>query len=54
MISNADDTLVPWQRGLSLTQNMPHAKFNLMATGGHASTITQPTMMNQTILKFLI
>lgn len=54
VISNSDDTLVPWQRGLSLTQNMPHAKFNLMATGGHASTVTQPTMMNQTILKFLI
>lgn len=53
VISNADDTLVPWQRGLKLAQLMPNAQFELIAMGGHASTVTQTALMNDTIVKFL-
>lgn len=52
ILSNADDTLVPWQRGLKLTQLMINAEFELIATGGHASTITQPSLMNEAIINF--
>ena len=53
VLSNLDDVLVPWQRGLALADNMANAQFELMLTGGHASTITEPCSTNSKILQFL-
>lgn len=53
VLSNLDDVLVPWQRGLALANNMQNAQFELMVTGGHASTITETCPTNSKILQFL-
>lgn len=53
VLSNLDDVLVPWQRGLALADNMQNAQFELMVTGGHASTISETCSTNSKILKFL-
>jgi len=53
VLSNLDDVLVPWQRGLALADNMQNAQFELMLTGGHGSTITETCSTNSKILKFL-
>lgn len=53
VLSNLDDVLVPWQRGLALADNMQNAQFELMVTGGHASTISETCSTNNKILKFL-
>ena len=53
VLSNLDDVLVPWQRGLALAENMQNAQFELMVTGGHASTISETCSTNSRILQFL-
>jgi len=53
VLSNLDDVLVPWQRGLALAEHMQNAQFELMVTGGHASTITETYSTNSKILQFL-
>ena len=53
VLSNLDDVLVPWQRGLALADSMQNAQFELMVTGGHASTITETCSTNNKILQFL-
>ncbi|MDN6308405.1 pyrimidine utilization protein D [Psychrobacter sp.] len=53
VLSNLDDVLVPWQRGLALAENMQNAQFELMVTGGHASTISETCSTNSKILEFL-
>ncbi|MCU4413353.1 pyrimidine utilization protein D [Acinetobacter sp. WU_MDCI_Axc73] len=53
LIANQDDMLVPYQQSLKLWKLVPQAELYLMAEGGHASTVTQATLVNQRILKFL-
>lgn len=53
VLSNLDDVLVPWQRGLALANNMQNAQFELMLTGGHASSISETCSTNGKILQFL-
>lgn len=53
VLSNLDDVLVPWQRGLALAENMQNTQFELMVTGGHASTISETCSTNSKILQFL-
>lgn len=53
VLSNLDDVLVPWQRGLALADSIQNAQFELMLTGGHGSTVTETCSTNNKILQFL-
>ena len=53
LIANQDDMLVPYAQSLSLWKQLAHAQLFLMPEGGHASTVTQASAVNQRILKFL-
>ncbi|SDB82686.1 pyrimidine utilization protein D [Acinetobacter boissieri] len=54
IISNEDDFLVPWQRGLALSKAITHSQFELFKTGAHASTVTETAQINSTLLNFLV
>ncbi|MBF7685716.1 pyrimidine utilization protein D [Acinetobacter sp. B10A] len=54
IISNQDDFLVPWQRGLALSKAITHSQFELFDTGAHASTVTQTSQINDCLFKFLM
>ncbi|WP_130804962.1 pyrimidine utilization protein D [Acinetobacter ihumii] len=53
LIANQDDMLVPYTQTLYVWKQLAHAHLCLMAEGGHASTVTQASAVNQRILKFL-
>ncbi len=54
LLANQDDFLVPYQRSQQLQQCLPHSQLSLLATGAHASTVTETDQVNQLILSFLI
>lgn len=54
IISNEDDFLVPWQRGLALSKAIPHSHFELFKTGAHASTVTETDLINPCMINFLL
>lgn len=53
VLTNQDDFLVPWKRGLALAKLIKNAELELMPNGGHASTITQAQSVNEILIKFL-
>ncbi|ALH96424.1 pyrimidine utilization protein D [Acinetobacter equi] len=54
LIANQDDFLVPYQKTLDLYQTLGHGTYSILENGGHASTVTEPEMMNQAVINFLI
>ncbi|MBF7695357.1 pyrimidine utilization protein D [Acinetobacter rathckeae] len=54
IISNEDDFLVPWQRGLALSKAIAHSQFKLFKTGAHASTVTETEQINTCLQQFLV
>ena len=54
LIANQDDFLVPYQQSQLLQQCLPQSHLSLLATGAHASTVTETDQINQLILSFLI
>ncbi len=52
LIANQDDFLVPFHQSAQLKQLLPNSQLSLLATGGHASTLTETENMNRCILDF--
>lgn len=53
VFANKDDMLVPWQRSEVLAGLLPNAELAIYEYGGHASTVTTPTVFNEKLLAFL-
>lgn len=53
LIANKDDFLVPYHQSEQLKQQFEHAELSLMERGGHASTVTETTAINNQILNFI-
>lgn len=53
LIANQDDFLVPVHKSSDLKQRLGHGCLSILATGAHASTQTEPELLNKTMLKFL-
>ncbi|MEG3767485.1 pyrimidine utilization protein D [Alteromonas sp. 14N.309.X.WAT.G.H12] len=53
VIANKDDMLVPWQRSQILVEHMPNASLTTMEYGGHACSITVPTVFNRILHRHL-
>ena len=54
VISQQDDFLVPWQRGLALSRLLENSDFELIPMGAHAATVTQATLMNTLMSAYLL
>ncbi|MFT4020966.1 MAG: pyrimidine utilization protein D [Acinetobacter sp.] len=54
LLSNQDDFLVPWQRGMALAKLLKNSHFELLPYGAHASTVTQAFYINQWLVQCLI
>ncbi|CAB1216690.1 pyrimidine utilization protein D [Acinetobacter bouvetii] len=52
-IANQDDFLVPVQKSTDLQQRLGHGQLSILASGAHASTVTETELLNSTILEFL-
>ena len=53
LIANQDDFLVPVHKSSDLKQRLGHGCLSILATGAHASTQTEPELLNKTMLEFL-
>ena len=51
-IANQDDFLVPVHKSSDLQQRLGHGQLSVLATGAHASTLTEPELLNKTMLQF--
>ena len=51
-IANQDDFLVPVHKSGDLQQRLGHGQLSVLATGAHASTVTEPELLNKTMLQF--
>jgi aminoacrylate hydrolase len=51
-IANQDDFLVPVHKSSDLQQRLGHGQLSVLVTGAHASTVTQPELLNKTMLQF--
>lgn len=51
-IANQDDFLVPVHKSSNLKQRLGHGQLSILASGAHASTVTEPELLNKTILQF--
>lgn len=54
VISQQDDFLVPWQRGLALSRLLEKSDFELVPMGAHAATVTQAELMNILMVTYLL
>lgn len=52
-IANQDDFLVPYHQLHELSKKFPHAKSKLLVSGGHATTVTEPDVINKIIFAFI-
>jgi len=52
-IANQDDFLVPVHKSSDLKNTLGHGQLSVLASGAHASTVTEPELLNKTILEFL-
>lgn len=52
-IANKDDMLVPWQRSQILVEHMPNASLTTLEYGGHACSITVPSVFNRILRRHL-
>ena len=53
LFANTDDFLVPFSQSKKLLEKIPTAQYHEFATGGHASTISEPEIMNKALLQAL-
>ncbi|MGK3140902.1 pyrimidine utilization protein D [Pantoea sp. C2G6] len=52
-IASQDDLLVPWSCSTQLAATLPNATEQLMATGGHAMSVTEPEQFNALLMQWL-
>jgi aminoacrylate hydrolase len=53
VIATRDDLLVPYERSIHLSDNLPHAELCLLDHGGHAVNVTSPNLFNGCVERFL-
>ena len=51
-IANQDDFLVPVHKSSDLKNALGHGQLSILASGAHASTVTEPELLNKTMLQF--
>ena len=51
-IANQDDFLVPVHKSSDLKQRLGHGQLSILASAAHASTVTEPELLNKTMLQF--
>lgn len=51
-IANQDDFLVPVHKSSDLKNALGHGQLSILASGAHASTVTEPKLLNKTMLQF--
>lgn len=54
VIATKDDLLVPYERSIHLSDNLPSAELCLLDHGGHAVNVTAPDLFNDCVRRFLI
>lgn len=52
MVANKDDFLVPVQKSHDLFMQLGHGQLSILTTGAHASTVTEPELLNHTLTQF--
>jgi len=52
IIANNDDFLVPVQKSHDLFRQLRHGQLSILTTGAHASTVTEPQLLNHTLTQF--
>ncbi|NHB58445.1 pyrimidine utilization protein D [Acinetobacter sp. 194] len=53
ILANKDDFLVPYHQSQALAEKFIHAECVLLDSGGHAATVTEASMMNDTLLSLI-
>ncbi len=53
VIATRDDLLVPYERAIHLSDNLPNAELCLLDHGGHAVNVTSPNLFNECVERFL-
>jgi aminoacrylate hydrolase len=53
IVANKDDALVPWRCSQQLANQLPHATLELLNYGGHASSVTTPSLFNTLLIEHL-
>jgi len=52
VVANKDDFLVPVQKSHDLFMQLRHGQLSILTTGAHASTVTEPELLNHTLTQF--
>ena len=52
IVANQDDFLVPVHKAQDLFTQLGHGQISILTTGAHASTVTEPHLLNHTLIQF--